>query len=128
MPKLDEQISTLQHKLQQMKLRQQRNEARKSAIRGLRERKADTRRKILLGGLILEKLRQGELDRQLVNAWLDQGLTRAADRALFELPPTTTGLPAGAPAAADDGASAHRPPLEAELPPGLEGDDGHGVR
>ncbi len=105
MPKLDEQISTLQQKLQQLKLRQQRIDARKRAISGLRERKADTRRKILLGGLILDKLRLGELDRQLVMSWLDHGLTRAADRALFDLPA----------------------PGELEMPPRGEGDDGHGV-
>ena len=121
MPKLDEQILTLQQKLRQLQLRQQRTDARKRAINGVRERKADTRRKILLGGLILEKLRQGQLDRPLIEAWLDQALTRAGDRALF-------GLPVAAPAADDPPASANRPPAESELPPGLEGDDRHGVR
>lgn len=89
MAKLDDQISTLQEKLQLLKLRQQRLEARRRAGDELRKRKADTRRKILLGGLILEKLRHGELDRMLVTGWLDETLTRAADRALFDLPALT---------------------------------------
>ncbi len=110
MPKLDEQISTLQQKLQQLKLRQQRLEARRLAQREVRERKADTRRKILLGGIILEKLRQGELDRQVVSTWLEQRLTRAQDRALFDLP-AMAGSAAG----------------ETESPPGVEGNDGHRV-
>src|ERR1700693_2208608 len=50
MPKLDDQISTLQEKLTQLKLRQQRLDARKRAIDALRERKAATRRKIMVGG------------------------------------------------------------------------------
>jgi hypothetical protein len=120
MPKLDEQISTLQFKLQQLKLRQQRVEARRLAQREVKERKADTRRKILLGGIILEKLRQGELDRHVVGAWLEQRLTRAQDRALFD-------LPAMASNAADAATSENRPAGETESPPGIEGNDGHRV-
>ena len=87
MPKLDEQISTLQEKLQQLKLRRQRLEARKRAGEALRERKATTRRKILVGGVVLAKVQQGEIDREQYLGWLDQVLTRADDRALFDLPP-----------------------------------------
>jgi hypothetical protein len=88
-PKLDDQISTLQQKLQQLKLRQQRIDARKHAISAARDRKADTRRKILLGGLVLEKLQQGEIDKDRVSIWLDQALSRPSDRALFDLPART---------------------------------------
>jgi hypothetical protein len=109
LPKLDEQISTLQQKLSQLKLRQQRLDARKRAIDSLRERKAETRRKILLGGLILEKLRQGAMDRNLIQAWLAESLTREADRALFDLPAAAdpqTAAPANVrhPMAGSDGA------------------------
>jgi hypothetical protein len=86
MPKLDDQISTLQDRLNQLKLRQQRQEARKRASDALRERKATTRRKILVGGIVLAKVQQGEMDNELFRRWLDQSLTRADDRALFDLP------------------------------------------
>jgi Conjugal transfer protein TraD len=86
MPKLDDQISTLQEKLNQLKLRQQRVDARKRASEALRERKAATRRKILVGGIVLTKVQLGEIDKQQVLGWLDQALTRADDRALFDLP------------------------------------------
>ena len=86
MPKLDDQIATLQEKLTQLKLRQQRLDARKRAIEGLRERKAATRRKILVGGVVLAKGQEGEIDQEQFHGWLDQGLTRADDRALFGLP------------------------------------------
>ena len=86
MPKLDDQISTLQEKLTQLKLRQQRLDARKRAIDALRERKATTRRKILVGGIVLAKVEHGEIDSEQFRGWLDRALTRAEDRALFGLP------------------------------------------
>jgi hypothetical protein len=87
MPKLDEQISTVQERLKQLKLRQQRSDARKRAIEAQRERKADTRRKFVVGTVVLAKVRQGDIDAALLRAWLDQDLTRPEDRALFDLPP-----------------------------------------
>jgi len=91
MPKLDDQISTLQEKLNQLKLRQQRQDARKRAAEALRERKAATRRKILVGGMVLAKVELGEIDREQFRGWLDQALTRADDRALFGLLATDSG-------------------------------------
>jgi hypothetical protein len=88
MPKLDDQISTLQERLNQLKLRQQRLDARKRAIEAQRERKAETRRKILVGGIVLAKLRTGEIDGEQFRGWLDEALTRADDRSLFDLSPT----------------------------------------
>lgn len=113
MPKLDDQIATLQTKLQQLKLRQQRVDARKRALLQDRERKTETRRRILVGAVILEKMRSGEMEAKTILAWLDQALSRAGDRALFDLPPLST---------------PSRMAAEAQLTPRLEGDDGDGVR
>jgi predicted negative regulator of RcsB-dependent stress response len=85
MPKLDEQISTLQQRLAQLKLRQQRSDARKRALDARRERKLETRRKILVGALVIAKAKEGQMDANLLQAWLDQALVRADDRALFSL-------------------------------------------
>jgi len=52
-----------------------------------RTRKADTRRKILIGAIVLARIEQGQLDPSEVNAWLDEALTRTDDRALFKVPP-----------------------------------------
>lgn len=87
MPKLDEQISTLQERLKQLKLRQQRTEARRRAIETQRERKADTRRRFIVGGVVLERVRRLSIDPAQFRSWLDQDLSRPEDRALFELPP-----------------------------------------
>jgi hypothetical protein len=98
MAKLDEQISVLQDRLTRLKIRQQHIDARKRAIAAQRERKADTRRKMLVGALIIAKAKEGQMDAELLRSWLDQALTHADERGLFDLPP----LPA-------DGASAAAP-------------------
>jgi hypothetical protein len=86
MPKLDEQISTLQQRLTQLKLRQERSDARKRALDARRERKLETRRRILVGALVMSKVKEGQMDPNQLHAWLDQALIRADDRALFRLP------------------------------------------
>jgi hypothetical protein len=90
-PKLDEQISTLQERLTQLKLRQERVDSRNQMLQSLRERKAETRRRVLVGTLVMSKVQAGEMDATVLRGWLDQTLTRAADRALFGLAPTETG-------------------------------------
>ena len=84
--KLDDQISALEDKLKQLKLRQQRIDARTRAVAAQRERKADTRRKILIGAIIQAKIQQGVMDESQLKSWLDAALTRDEDRALFGLP------------------------------------------
>ena len=83
--KLDERITGLEQQLKQLRTRQQRIEARKRALLSRRERAAETRRKILVGAIVLAKVEQGELDAGLLRGWLDAALTRADDRALFNL-------------------------------------------
>jgi large subunit ribosomal protein L7/L12 len=51
------------------------------------KRKEDTRRKILLGALMMEMMDSGELDRNKIMKRLDGFLTRELDRKLFEKPP-----------------------------------------
>ena len=85
--KLDERIAGMEEKLKQLRTRQQRIEARKRVLLSQRARAADTRRKILVGAIVLAKVEQGELDAGQLRRWLDQALTRLDDRALFDLPP-----------------------------------------
>ena len=49
------------------------------------KRKEDTRRKILLGALMIEMMERGELDRDVVMKRLDGFLVRSGDRRLFGL-------------------------------------------
>lgn len=86
MPKLDERITALETRLKELKNRQQRISARQRALEARRNRKTDTRRKILVGAAVLARVEQGRLPATELRAWLDEALTRAENRALFELP------------------------------------------
>lgn len=90
MPKLDDRIATLQERLQQLKAQQQRIAARQKSIESQRQRKEDTRRKILVGAIVLAKADQGEFDPAQLRRWLDAALTRPDDRALFDLTARTS--------------------------------------
>ena len=79
-------IEELEAKLRQLKERQQAVDARRRTLESRRERKADTRRKILVGAIVLAKVEHGEMDRALFQRWLEQGLVRDDDRRLFGLP------------------------------------------
>ncbi len=50
------------------------------------ERKKDTRRKILLGALMMEMMKKRELDEKKIMKKLDGFLTRDTDRKLFDFP------------------------------------------
>ena len=77
------QLEKLKQQQEQLKARIQNLEAGEKT----RERKKDARRKILLGALLLERLKKGDPEAKRFQAELDGYLTRDHDRALFELPP-----------------------------------------
>lgn len=85
MSKLDAKIDGLEAKLKQLRAQKQRKDARQRALSSRRERREDTRRKILVGAFVMAKVDQGVLDRTLQQQWLDQALTREDDLALFGL-------------------------------------------
>ena len=90
MPKLNDRISDLEQKLKQLKVRQQRIDARARTLASRRARKDDTRRKILVGAIVLARVEQGRIPQADLHAWLAEALTREDDRALFDLPPWST--------------------------------------
>ena len=51
------------------------------------ERKRETRRKILVGAMVLDRVARGDLSEKLFKADMDRFLERDQDRALFDLPP-----------------------------------------
>jgi hypothetical protein len=61
MPKLNEQISSLETKFKQLKVRKLRIDARARALASRRARKDDTRRKILIGAIVLARVEHGTL-------------------------------------------------------------------
>lgn len=86
MATIEDRIAALEAKLKQEKAKKQQIEARKRAIETKKKRSEDTRRKILIGASILAKVERGEWPQDKLLAMLDASLTRADDRALFDLP------------------------------------------
>jgi len=77
------QIAQLEEKLRQLKAREQAAEARRRLLESRRKRKDDTRRKILVGAIVLAKVEQGEFPEARLRSWLEAALQRPDDRELF---------------------------------------------
>jgi len=82
---IGERIETLEGRLRQLKAKQQRIEARQRSLSSRRARRDDTRRKILVGAIVLAKVDQGVIADSTLRGWLEGALTRPDDRALFGL-------------------------------------------
>ena len=85
MNKRKEKIEALEARLKQLKAREQLIQARQRTLESRRARKADTRRKILVGAVVLAKVEQGVLAESQLQQWLDGALSRRDDRELFGL-------------------------------------------
>jgi hypothetical protein len=87
MPKVSEheRIAALEAKLKQLKVMQQRKEARARAVEGRRSRREELRRKFLVGAVVLAKVEAGEIEERTLKQWLDPAVTKPEDRALFGL-------------------------------------------
>lgn len=83
--KLSERIETLEERLKQLKAKQARLEARQRALASRRARRDDTRRKILVGAIVLARVDQGVLEESTLRGWLKGALRRPDDKALFGL-------------------------------------------
>lgn len=82
MPNSNDRLTKLEERKKQIESQIQQIKARHNQ----RQRKADTRRKILVGSYYLEQAERENRMEELKRA-LDKYLTRDLDRALFDLPP-----------------------------------------
>ena len=73
---LEEQRARINAKIQRVRSRESQE-----------ERKRETRRKILAGAMVLDRVARKELAEKLFKADMDRFLERDQDRALFDLPP-----------------------------------------
>lgn len=89
MGRLDDRITTLEARLKQLKAQQVRAASRQRALELRRNRKDEVRRKILVGAIVLDQVERAKFDKGQLQVWLDEGLTRPEDRALFDLPVIT---------------------------------------
>ena len=79
----DERIAELEQQKQQIAKRV----ARRWTIELTKERKRDTRRKILAGACVLDRADKDPVSARHLKEILDAFLTKSQDRALFDLPP-----------------------------------------
>jgi large subunit ribosomal protein L7/L12 len=91
MTELDEQIAKLEkehkEKIDQLKAKNEKIEARKLTALLKGDKSRDTRRKILAGALILDIINKDEAAKNKFIPQLDKYLKRDDDRALFDLKP-----------------------------------------
>lgn len=77
----EKRLKALQEKQEQIKAQIQ----KLKAVDQAKQRKEDTRKKVLLGGVVLKLIKQGKLKQTQVDSWLNESLTAERDRALFGL-------------------------------------------
>lgn len=87
MTPIEERIKAQEDKLKQLKALRQRQESALRAAQAKKDRSAQTRRKVLAGALVLGMMEESEETKKRFLGRLDMFLTRADDRALFDLPP-----------------------------------------
>lgn len=100
MKTVDETIAALEAKLRQAKAKKQQIEARKRAIDQKRKRTEDTRRKVLVGAVVLARVERGDWPELKLLEMMDKALTRDDDRALFDLAPLAAAAEQPAPQSA----------------------------
>ena len=91
---IEARIKAQEEKLKQLKAQKQQIEARKRAAAAKITRQQDTRRKVLMGAMVLDMMERDEANRQRFMQRLDSYLTRPDDRALFDLPQKADTAPA----------------------------------
>lgn len=84
---IEDRIKAQELKLKQLKALKQKQEAQLRAAKTKKERADDTRRKVLLGALLMERMTTDTQLAEETNLHLARWLTRPADRELFSLPP-----------------------------------------
>lgn len=86
MANIDERVAILEAKLKEAKSQKAALEQRQRALTAKKERADDTRRKVLLGALMLDLWAHKKGNESELRKELDGFLTRPGDRELFGLP------------------------------------------
>lgn len=83
----DKEIAKLNERIAQVKKAKRLAEQRQNAKMKTLQRKIELRQKILLGAMVIEKLKSGEYDKEKITQDLDKFLTRPKDRTIFGFEP-----------------------------------------
>lgn len=82
---ISEKIDAAKERLAQLKKLQHRIQAQKRAVDARLARAQDTRRKILVGAVLLHAIDLGKVDQEWLTRLLNEGLSKDQDRTLFGL-------------------------------------------
>jgi conjugal transfer/entry exclusion protein len=88
---IEEQIKKQQEKLTQLKAQKQAIEARVKASEAKKNRADDTRRRILIGAMVLDQWKTNPESEAKTKQALDKFLTKENDRKLFSLSQSSQG-------------------------------------
>lgn len=102
MAKIDDRVAHLEAKLKEAKAQKAALEQRQRALDAKKGRADDTRRKVLLGALMLDLWEHKKGNESELRKELDGFLNRPGDRALFGLSVETTSNPDKAPSNGGD--------------------------
>jgi large subunit ribosomal protein L7/L12 len=86
MKPVSERIKEAETKLKQLRAYQQKMDAQQRAAIAKKTRADDTRRKVLVGAMLLEKMGRDADTKKNIISQLDNWLSREDDRQLFDLP------------------------------------------
>ena len=83
--KTEERLKAAEDRLKKLKAKHAREKARARTVQSRTARREETRRKFLVGAVVLARVEKGLLEESVLRAWMDGALERAEDQALFGL-------------------------------------------
>jgi hypothetical protein len=83
--KIEEAVKAAEERLKRLKAKSAREKARARTLQNRTARREETRRKFLVGAVVLARVEKGLLEESVLRQWMDGALERAEDRALFSL-------------------------------------------
>lgn len=84
--KIEERVKAAEERLKKLRAKSAREKARTRTVQSRTARREETRRRFLVGAVVLARVQQGLLEESILRGWMDGALERTEDRALFELP------------------------------------------
>ena len=85
MPELKDRIAMLEQQLSKLRERRRVQDSQRQRVQAQRAKKSELQKRLLVGGVVLGMVERGEIAEAQLKKWMNAGLTRAEDRALFGL-------------------------------------------
>jgi hypothetical protein len=83
--KIEERVKAAEERLKKLKAKHARVKSRERTAQSRTARREETRRKFLVGAVVLARVEKGLLEESVLQGWMDGALERSEDRAMFGL-------------------------------------------